>query len=318
MYRYIARRVVVSIPTLIGVTLLIFGVMRILPGDPTSVMFGTATLTVLSESDQQRFREDLGLDDPLYQQYLSWMGDIATGDLGNSFWRTDSIADMIKTRGPISVQIALMAIVISWLIGIPLGILSAVKRNSFRDNAIRGFAAIFLAIPEFWLAVVAILIGVLYFSWRPPVELTYLWENPWTNFQMTIGPALAMGMVAGAYLTRITRSSVLEVFHSDYVRTARAKGLRERFVLARHVFRTAILPIITLSGLTLAGLLGGSVAVEQAFSVPGLGTTLVKALSERDYMVIQNLVLLYAVIFTVMNLLVDLAYGWLDPRIRYE
>ncbi|MGH2558858.1 MAG: ABC transporter permease [Thermomicrobiales bacterium] len=318
MYRYVMRRIVVSIPTLIGVTLLIFGVMRILPGDPTSVMFGTATLTVLSESDQQRFREDLGLEDPLYQQYLSWMGDIATGDLGRSFWRTDSISDMILNRGPISVQIALMAIVISWMIGVPLGILSAVKRNSLRDNAIRGFAAIFLAIPEFWLAVVVILIGVLYFSWRPPVELVYLWEDPWTNLQMTIGPALAMGAVAGAYLTRITRSSVLEVFHSDYVRTARAKGLQERFVLARHVFRTAILPIITLSGLTLAGLLGGSVAVEQAFSVPGLGTALVKALSERDYMVIQNLVLLYAVIFTVMNLLVDLAYGWLDPRIRYE
>lgn len=318
MYRYIMRRILVSIPTLIGVTLLIFAVMRILPGDPTSVMFGTATLTVLSESDQQRFREDLGLEDPLYQQYLSWMGDIATGDLGESFWRKDTVSDMIATRGPISVQIALMAIVISWVIGLPLGILSAVKRNSWRDNVIRGVAAIFLAIPEFWLAVVVILIGVLYFSWRPPVELVYLWEDPWRNLQMTIGPAVAMGAVAGAYLTRITRSSVLEVFHSDYVRTARAKGLRERFVLIRHVFRTAILPIITLSGLTLAGLLGGSVAVEQAFSVPGLGTALVKALSERDYMVIQNLVLIYAVIFTVMNLLVDLAYGWLDPRIRLE
>jgi peptide/nickel transport system permease protein len=246
------------------------------------------------------------------------LGDIARGDLGSSFFRKATVADMIVTRGPISVQLALMAVAFSWLVGIPLGVLSAVRRNSWRDNAIRGFAAVFLSLPEFWLAVVMVLVGVLYFSWRPPVELVYFWEDPWKNLQMTLGPAIAMGLVAAAYLTRITRSAVLEVFHSDYVRTARAKGLRERFVLARHVLRTAILPIITLSGLTLAGLIGGSVAVEQAFSVPGLGTALVKALSERDYMVIQNLVLFYAVIFTIMNLLVDLAYGWLDPRIRFE
>jgi peptide/nickel transport system permease protein len=318
MHRYLLRRIAISIPTLIGVSLLIFIVMRILPGDPTSVMFGADTFMVLSEADQQRFREALGLEKPLYQQYVSWLGDIARGDLGSSFFRKATVADMIVTRGPISVQLALMAVAFSWLVGIPLGVLSAVRRNSWRDNAIRGFAAVFLSLPEFWLAVVMVLVGVLYFSWRPPVELVYFWEDPWKNLQMTLGPAIAMGLVAAAYLTRITRSAVLEVFHSDYVRTARAKGLRERFVLARHVLRTAILPIITLSGLTLAGLIGGSVAVEQAFSVPGLGTALVKALSERDYMVIQNLVLFYAVIFTIMNLLVDLAYGWLDPRIRFE
>jgi peptide/nickel transport system permease protein len=318
MSTYILRRLAISIPTLIGVSLLIFVVMRILPGDPTSIMFSGESFTVLSEADQLRLREALGLEQPLHQQYLSWLGDIARGDLGSSFFRESSVAEMVAIRAPISVQIALMAVIFSWVVGIPLGMLCATKRNSWRDNVTRGFAAVFLALPEFWLAVVVVLVGVLYFSWRPPVELVYLWDDPWRNLQMTIGPAVAMGLVAAAYLTRITRSAVLEVLHSDYVRTARAKGIKERLVLVRHVVRNAILPIITLSGLTLAGLLGGSVAVEQAFSVPGLGTALVKALSERDYMVIQNLVLIYAVIFTVMNLLVDLAYGWLDPRIRFD
>ncbi len=318
MTNYILRRLAISIPTLIGVSLLIFIVMRILPGDPTSVMFSGESFTVLSAADQQRFREALGLDEPLYRQYLSWMGDIARGDLGSSFFRESSVAEMVAIRAPISIQIAVMAVIFSWVVGIPLGFLCATNRNSWRDNVTRGFAAVFLAIPEFWLAVVVVLIGVIYFSWRPPVELVDLWQDPWRNLQMTIGPAVAMGLVAAAYLTRITRSSVLEVLHSDYVRTARAKGVREGLVLVRHVMRNAILPIVTLSGLTLAGLLGGSVAVEQAFSVPGLGTALVKALSERDYMVIQNLVLIYAVIFTLTNLLVDLAYGWLDPRIRFD
>jgi peptide/nickel transport system permease protein len=318
MTNYILRRIAISIPTLIGVSLLIFIVMRILPGDPTSVMFSGESFAVLSEANKQRFREALGLEKPLPMQYLSWMGDILRGDLGKSFFRESSVAEMVAVRAPISIQIALMAVFFSWIVGIPLGILCATRRNHWPDNVTRGVAAVFLALPEFWLAVVVVLIGVLYFSWRPPVELVYLWENPWRNLQMTIGPATAMGLVAAAYLTRITRSAVLEVLHSDYVRTARAKGLRERLVLWKHVLRNAVLPIVTLSGLTLAGLLGGSVAVEQAFSVPGLGTALVKALTERDYMVIQNLVLIYAVIFTLTNLVVDLAYGWLDPRIRFD
>lgn len=318
MFHYLLRRLLISIPTLFGVTILIFIVMRLLPGDPTSVMFGQETFGALSEADQQRFRQALGLDEPLYRQYLNWMGDVFSGDLGRSFWRTDTVRDLIVARGPISAQIAIMAIVFSWIIGIPLGIISAVRRNTWPDNLIRATAAAFLSIPEFWLAVVIVLVGVLYFSWRPPVERAYLWEDPWKNLQLTLGPAVAMGSVAAAYLVRITRSSILEVLHADFVRTARAKGLRERLVLTRHVFRAAILPVITLSGLTFAGLLGGSVVVETAFSVPGLGAALVKALSERDYIVIQNLVLLYAVIFTVMNLVVDLAYGWLDPRVRYE
>jgi peptide/nickel transport system permease protein len=318
MNTYLLRRLLISIPTVIGITVLIFLVMRVLPGDPVSVVFGQESFTAMSAADQARFRADLGLDQPFHVQYLEWMAAIARGDLGRSFWRNDTVADMLLRRGPITVQIALMAIAFSWMIGIPAGILSATRRGSWQDHTARVFTTLFLAIPSFWLGVAVVLVGVIYFSWRPPLEVEYLWTNPLHNLQMTIGPALALGAGAGAYVARITRSSILELLHADFVRTARSKGLVEKRVIWRHVLINAILPVVTLSGLILAGLLGGSVAVETAFGVPGLGTALVRALADRDYMVVQNLVLVYAVIFTTVNLCVDLTYGWLDPRIRYE
>ncbi len=318
MNNYLLRRFIVTIPTIIGITMLIFLVMRILPGDPVSVVFGQESFVTMSAADQERFRTDLGLNKPLYAQYLDWMVAIAQGDLGRSFWRNDTVADLLVRRGPITVQIAIMAIVFSWIVGIPVGIMSAVRRGTVQDHVVRVLATLFLAIPSFWIGVAVVLVGVLYFSWRPPIEISYLWTDPWKNLQMTIGPALALGAGAGAYVARITRSSILELLHADFVRTARAKGVIERQVIWRHVFINAVLPVLTLSGLILAGLLGGSVAVETAFGVPGLGTALVRALADRDYMVVQNLVLVYAVIFALVNLAVDLAYGLLDPRIRYD
>ncbi|MGE3268836.1 MAG: ABC transporter permease [Chloroflexota bacterium] len=318
MNNYLLRRLLVSLPTVIGITILIFLVMRVLPGDPVSVVFGQESFVTMSAADQERFRTDLGLNKPLHQQYLDWMIAIAQGDLGRSFWRNDTVADLLARRGPITVQIGLMAIAFSWLVGIPVGIVSATKRGSWQDHGVRVFSTLFLAIPSFWLGVAVVLVGVLYFSWRPPLEIAYPWTDPIKNFQMTIGPALALGVGAGAYVARITRSSLLEILHADYVRTARAKGAGERRVIWGHVLVNAVLPVLTLSGLILAGLLGGSVAVETAFGVPGLGTALVRALSDRDYMVVQNLVLVYAVTFTLVNLAVDLMYGWLDPRIRYD
>jgi peptide/nickel transport system permease protein len=318
MNNYVLRRFLISVPTILGVTVLIFLVMRVLPGDPVTVAFGQESFATMSEADRQRFRADLGLEKPLYQQYLDWVVAIAKGDLGRSFWRNDTVADLLTRRGPITMQIAIMAIVFSWVVGVPVGVLSATKRGTWRDHLSRVFATLFLAIPSFWLGVVIVLVGVLYFSWRPPLELSYLWTDPGSNLQMTLGPAFALGAGAAAYVARMTRSSMLEVLHADFVRSARSKGLGERAVVYRHAFANAVLPVVTLSGLILAGLLGGSVAVESAFGVPGLGTSLVRALADRDYMVVQNLVLVYAVIFTMVNLVVDLAYGWLDPRIRYD
>ena len=318
MGQYVTRRILVSIPTLVGISVLIFLVMRVLPGDPVSVVFGQESFAVLSQADQLRFRTELGLDKPLYLQYLDWVAAVLHGDLGRSFWQNETIRDVMLRRGPLTAQIAVMATLLSWLIGLPVGVFSAVHRDSWQDNVTRVFATVFLAIPSFWLGAIIVVVGVIYFAWRPPLETAYLWTDPLKNLEMTIGPAVALGAGAGAYVARMTRSSVLELLHADFVRTARAKGVWERAVIWRHVFANAVLPVVTLSGLILAGLLGGSVAVEAAFGVPGLGRYLVDSLAKRDYMVVQNLVLLYAGVFTLVNLATDLAYAWLDPRIRYE
>jgi peptide/nickel transport system permease protein len=317
--RYLLSRAIYSIPTIIGITILIFIAMRVIPGDPLAMVGsegqGTRTLT---EEELQAARRSLGLDRPYVVQYLNWMWDVVRLNMGTSFWRGEPIADIILRRGPITAQIAIMAMMLSWLIGVPVGLLCAIKRNTTADYAVRGLVTVFMAIPSFWIGLVVVLIGVLWFTWRPPITIIYFWDDPWKNLQITIGPALALGLGLAAVTARMTRSSVLEVLHDDFVRTARAKGLHEQVVVWRHVFRNALLPVITLSGLALGGLLGGSVAVERAFSVPGLGQALVLAIGERDWTMIQNLVLLYGLIFTLINLLVDLSYAALDPRIRYQ
>jgi peptide/nickel transport system permease protein len=317
--RYLLNRLIYSIPTIIGITILIFIAMRVIPGDPLAMVGSEGQGTrVLTAEELQAARRSLGLDKPYVVQYLAWMWDVVRLNMGTSFWRGEPIADIILRRGPITAQIALMAMAVSWLIGVPIGLLCAIKRNTPADYAVRGLVTVFMAIPSFWIGLVVVLVGVLWFTWRPPITIIYFWDDPSRNLQITIGPALALGLGLAAVTARMTRSSVLEVLHDDFVRTARAKGLREQAVVWKHVFRNALLPVITLSGLALGGLLGGSVAVERAFSVPGLGQALVLALGERDWTMIQNLVLLYGLIFTLINLLVDLSYAALDPRIRYQ
>lgn len=319
MRAYLLSRLAAAIPTIIGITILIFLAMRVLPGDPLAMISAEGQGTQrLTEEQLQAARHSLGLDRPYYEQYLAWMGDVLRGNMGSSFWRGEPIINTILRRGPITAQIAIMAIIISWTIGVPVGLLCAIRRNTRADYAIRAAVTVFMAIPSFWIGLVVVLAGVLWFSWRPPLSIIYFGDDPIGNIQITAGPALALGLGLAAVTARMTRSSVLEVLHDDFVRTARAKGLRERVIVWRHVFRNALLPVITLSGLALGGLLGGSVAVERAFSVPGLGLALVQALGERDWTMIQNLVLLYGLIFTLINLLVDLSYAALDPRIRYQ
>jgi len=318
MRRYFLRRLLLAIPTLFGVTVLIFFVMRILPGDPLSVIVSEDAGTyVLTDEELAAVRADLGLDKALYLQYADWMIAIGKGDLGHSFWNNKPISHLIKRRGPISAQIALMSVIISWIVGLPVGILGAVKRNTWWDHSTRFFVTLFMAIPAFWVGLMAVLITVLVWMYRPPLTIHYLWTDPWLNFQMTIGPSIVMGLGLGAAIARMARSSILETYREDYVRTARAKGLEEGPIIWRHVIRNALLPVITISALQMASLLGGSVAVERAFAVPGLGLSLVQAITERDWMIIQNLVLIFGVTFVTINLVVDLIYGWIDPRIRY-
>ena len=319
MYRYLSQRLAIMIPTGLGITILIFLAMRVLPGDPLAlIMSESAGSYILSEEELQTARASLGLDKPYYVQYLSWMGEVVRGDLGSSFWTNEPIRDLVLRRAPITGQIALMAVLFSWLIGVPIGMFSAMWRNSLFDHISRVTITVFIAVPSFWIGLLIVLASVLIFTWRPPLTIVQLWDDPLANLSMTTLPALALGLGLAAANARMARSSALEVMYDDYIRTARAKGLPDRMVMWRHVFKNAMLPVITTSGVALGGLLGGAVSVERAFGVPGLGTLLVQALTERDWMMIQNLVLFYGIIFAVINLLVDLSYGWFDPRIRYE
>ncbi|MCB0126163.1 MAG: ABC transporter permease [Caldilineaceae bacterium] len=319
MLIYLIRRFFLSIITIFGVTVVIFLAMRVLPGDPLAMIYGESTgIYVLSDEQLAAARASLGLDQPLYRQYLDWMVDIAKGDLGYSFWDETPISETILRRGPITAQIALLAIILSWLIGIPVGVVSAMWRESLFDNVLRVLVTLFMAIPSFWLGLTMILFTVTLFNWRPSITIVQLWEDPGTNLSMVLGPTVAMGIGIGAIIARMTRSTVLEVLGEDYVRTARAKGLAEWTMIMRHVLKNALLPVITLSGLALAGLLGGSVAVERAFGFPGLGSALAQAAVERDWMMVQNLTLIFAVTFVFINLAIDILYAWIDPRIRYE
>ena len=260
---------------------------------------------------------DLGLSAPLPVQYGRWLVDIGAGRLGRSFFRGDTVSELILHRGPISAEIGVLALVISWLVGLPVGILSAFRPNSVPDGVARALSVLFIAIPGFWLGMLIVLALLFWFGYKAPIVIVHVWQDPWQNLQIVIGPAVVLGLAQGAYIARMSRSCLLEVIGDDFVRTARAKGLREGLVVFRHALPNALLPVITISGVLLGFVLGGSVAVEQAFGVPGLGRALVTAVVERDIIVVQNLVLLYASIFVVVNVLVDLSYAWLDPRIRF-
>jgi peptide/nickel transport system permease protein len=317
MQKYLARRALFALGTFIGVSVIIFLVLRVIPGDPLVAILGVEGHAQMKPEDRVRIMADLGLSAPLPVQYGRWLVDIGAGRLGKSFFRGDTVADLILHRGPISAEIALLSFIISWIVGLPVGILSAFKPNSLPDSLARALSVLFIAIPGFWLGMLVVLALLFWFGYKAPILIVHFWQDPWQNLQIVIGPALVLGLAQGAYIARMSRSCLLEVIGEDFVRTARAKGLRERLVVLRHALPNALLPVVTISGVLLGFVLGGSVAVEQAFGVPGLGRALVVAVIERDIIVVQNLVLLYAVIFVAVNVLVDLSYAWLDPRIRY-
>jgi peptide/nickel transport system permease protein len=317
MYSYVARRLAFGALTVVGVSIVVFVVLRILPGDPLVAIFGTEGFTKLSDAERARYMADLGLSDPLPLQYLHWVGDIIRLKLGHSFFRAESVADMIARRGPLTAEIAIISVVLSWIVGIPVAIVSALRPNSLGDNISRTLSILFLAVPGFWLGMLIVL-GLLFaFGYRAPLASVSLLNDPVGNLQIVIGPAIVLGLGQAAYIARMARSSLLEVVREDYVRTARAKGLNRRRVIALHALPNALLPVVTLSGILLGFVLAGSIPVERAFGTPGLGYAMAIAVSERDVFVMQNLVFLYAVVFVVLNIAVDLLSAWLDPRIRY-
>jgi peptide/nickel transport system permease protein len=317
MHSYILRRLAFGAVAVVGVSIVVFVVLRILPGDPLIAIFGPEGFTKLSDAERARYMADLGLSDPLPVQYLHWVQDIVRGNLGHSFFRSESVAEMVARRGPLTAEIALISVVLSWLVGIPVAVISALRPNSLGDNVARFLSILFLAVPGFWLGMLIVLGLLFVFGYRAPLASVSLIDDPWANLQIVIGPAIVLGLGQAAYIARMARSSLLEVIREDYIRTARAKGLNRRVVVALHALPNALLPVITLSGILLGFVLAGSIPVERAFGTPGLGYAMALAVSERDVFVMQNLVFLYAVVFVILNLVVDLISAWLDPRIRY-
>jgi peptide/nickel transport system permease protein len=317
MHGYILRRLAFGAVAVVGVSIVVFVVLRILPGDPLIAIFGPEGFTKLSDAERARYMADLGLSDPLPVQYLHWVQDIVRGNLGRSFFRSESVAEMVARRGPLTAEIALISVVLSWLVGIPVAVISALRPNSLGDNVARFLSILFLAVPGFWLGMLIVLGLLFVFGYRAPLASVSFIDDPWANLQIVIGPAIVLGLAQAAYIARMARSSLLEVIREDYIRTARAKGLNRRLVVALHALPNALLPVITLSGILLGFVLAGSIPVERAFGTPGLGYAMALAVSERDVFVMQNLVFLYAVVFVVLNLVVDLISAWLDPRIRY-
>ncbi len=316
MTGYILQRLSLFLPTLILASFLAFAIMRILPGDPAIAMLGGAEGSFTQE-DLDLVREKLGTNRPLHIQYGTWIGDLFLGDLNESYFHHVPVAQLMKDRFPVSTQLAVMALILSYIVAIPLGVLSAVKQDSIFDHAAKIFTIAGVALPTFWVGILMLFILGYYFNWVPPLDYADLWENPWTNMTQMIFPALALGYFNTAFAARLTRSTMLEVMHEDYIRTARSKGLRELSVVGRHAIKNAFLPVITIIGFQLGRLFGGAVVIEAIFVVPGMGTLLVQSVLIRDYPVVQAIILLIALVVLVLNLVVDLLYGWLNPRIRY-
>jgi peptide/nickel transport system permease protein len=317
MQTYILRRILLMIPTLLGAVTLIFLIMRLLPGDVALYILGSDESSEMNREALQRIRSELGLDQPLIVQYGEWVWKALRLDFGNSYWTRQPVIEELGRRYPMTASLAFLSLTLGTLIAIPIGVLSALRQDTLIDYGARIFTIAGLSLPSFWLAILIILGLVHYFRWLPPLDYAPFWVDPWLNFKQLVFPALATGYRLSAIGARMTRSSVLEVLREDYVRTARAKGARERVVVLRHALKNALLPVITIIGIELLVLFGGLIVVGTLVTIPGIGRFLVDAIVHRDYPSIQALVFVFAVFVLVINLLVDIVYAILDPRIRY-
>lgn len=315
MQRYIIRRLLLMIPTLVGVAILTFVIMRLVPGDVVALRYAGAPVPQ-EIIDQER--RALGLDKPIHEQFVDWMGDLARFDLGTSLWTGRPVVEEVMLRVGLTLELAVLAALLGIALAIPLGVMAAVKQDTWIDYAIRVFSIGGIAMPSFWIGILLILLLLTTFQWSPPLTFTPLWEDPVANLSQLIWPALTVGYRYSAVAMRMTRSAVLEVLREDYVRTARAKGVTERRVIVGHALRNSLLPVITVISLEFAFLIGGLVVTEQVFNLNGLGRLIVLAVEQRDYTLVQALVVLMAGVFVVVNFLVDMFYVVLDPRIRYS
>ena len=317
MLTYLANRVLMMVPTLFGVAVLVFFLLRVVPGDIVEVKLRGDGGTVTAETLETE-RKRMGLDKPLLAQFGDWMAGMATMNFGQSMWTDRPVSEEIGARIELSLQVAIMASIIAVLIAVPLGTLSALFHDTLIDYGIRLFTIAGLAVPSFWLGMLVILSLLSFFNWLPPITYTPIYVDPVANLSQLIWPALAVGYRYAAVVARMVRSSIVEVMKEDYIRTARAKGVYERLVVSRHAMRNAMLPAITVIGLEFAFLIGGLVVTEQVFNLNGIGKLFVQAVSRNDFTLIQTMVMLLSVIFILVNLVIDVLYAALDPRIRYR
>ncbi len=316
MHKYIIRRLLLAVPVLFLASLIVFGLMRVMPGDALTALM--AESGNVSERELQKLRKDLGLDLPYHEQYLIWLWQMVSLNPGYSIFTGEAIPVALKKSIPVTIELALLAMILGLVIAIPVGVLSATRQDKLSDYVGRLVAISGLSLPDFWLGTLVITFAAIWFHWIPPLGYVSVWESPWTNLQQFLLPAAVLGFRLSAATMRMTRSTLLEVLREDYVRTAWAKGLGERVIVYKHALKNALIPVVTIIGGQLGTLLAGTVIVETIFALPGMGRLTVEAILYRDYPIVQTNVMLVAGTLVTLNLLVDLTYAWLDPRIHYQ
>ncbi len=315
MGQYIAKRVLASLLVLLIISVLVFTAVRAIPGDVCRIVLASPDV---DEAQCNAVRDDLGLDEPVVTQYLKYMGGLARGDWGTTLISKRDVWTEIRTRIPLTIELTVLATGFGILVALPIGIISALRQDSMTDLVLRVLSIGWLSIPSFWLGTMLLVFPAKWWGYGPPVGYVDIWDDPLKNLQQLYIPAFALGLTLSASLARITRSAMLEVLRQDYIRTARSKGLRDRVVVVRHALKNAMIPVITLFGLQVGVLLGGTVVLEGIFSLPGLGLLTFNSVLIKDYPQVQGLVLFFAFVLVSINLLVDLSYAWFDPRIRYS
>ena len=319
MYVYLVKRLLLFIPTMVLISIVVFVIMRLIPGDPAiQLLAGALGDANYTQDDLDKLRKQLGTDRHIVVQYGNWTWNMLHLDFGKSLIQSTPILDDLKDRFPITMELAIMALILAAIVAVPLGVFSAVNQDKIGDYVARIVAIAGVAMPTFWTGILLIFFLVLVFDWLPPLGYVDIWEDPLKNLQQLVFPALALGLFNMAFLARLTRSAMLEVLREDYIRTARAKGLSERWVIARHGLRNALLPVVTVSGWQFGFLISGSVIIENMFNVPGMGKFMLDSIFQRDYTQTQAAVMVITFVVVGLNLVTDLIYGWLDPRIRYQ
>jgi peptide/nickel transport system permease protein len=318
MQAYIVRRVLALIPTLFFASLIVFVTVRMIPGDVIDLMLSQNDIGA-SKMGREQLEKALGLDQPMWIQYGRWMGAILFhGDFGRSLWQNTPVNEQLLQRLPVTFELGLMALIVGLSVAIPIGVYSAIRQDTPGDYVARSFSILMLAVPSFWLGTMVMVFPSLWWGWSPPIQFVTFSKDPWANLSQMIIPSIILGCALSAITMRLTRTMMLEVLRQDYIRTAWAKGLGEKLVVARHALRNALIPVVTLIGLQAPLLIGGAVIMEQIFVIPGMGLLLLDAVSQRDYPVITGVFLIVGVAVMVINLIVDLSYGLLDPKVRYR